>query len=128
MDHDGHACRGGSRCIGRGMGIIFLTTAVSFGGGAGRVEVMEVVDRVNGVGEVSVRILGTLLDVTLGILTTNIASQLIQVKSGHPAIFGAMVGSPTPGHCHHRRKPNRRLIQFSTTNVEDFLLGIVSAP
>jgi len=57
----------------------------------------------------------TLLGVALGVLVTDIASQFLEDESGRPAIFGGMAGLPGSGH-HHRRKPSRRLVQFSRTN------------
>jgi len=56
----------------------------------------------------------TLLGVALGVLVTDIASQFLEDDSGRPAIFGG-TGSPSSGH-HHRRKPSRRLVQFSRSN------------
>ena len=58
----------------------------------------------------------TLLGVALGILVTDIASQIIEDESGRPAIFGGTAGSPSSGHRHHRRRPSRRLVQFSRSN------------
>jgi len=57
----------------------------------------------------------TLLGVALGVLVTDIASQFLEDDSGRPAIFGGMGGLPSSGH-HHRRKPSRRLVQFSRSN------------
>jgi len=57
----------------------------------------------------------TLLGVALGILITDIASQFLEDESRRPAIFGGTAGLPTSGH-HHRRKPSRRLVQFSRSN------------
>jgi hypothetical protein len=54
----------------------------------------------------------TLLGVALGILVTDIASQFLEDESRRPAIFGGTAGLPSPGH-HPRRKPSRRLVQFS---------------
>jgi len=61
----------------------------------------------------------TLLGVALGILVTDIASQFLEDEDGRPAIFGGSAGlptSPTSPHHHHRKKPSRRLVQFSRTN------------
>jgi len=57
----------------------------------------------------------TLLGVALGILVTDIASQFLEDESRRPAIFGGTAGLPSPGH-HPRRKPSRRLVQFSRNN------------
>jgi len=58
----------------------------------------------------------TLLGVALGILITDIASQFLEDDSGRPAIFGGMGGSPSSERQHNRRRPSRRLVQFSRTN------------
>ena len=58
----------------------------------------------------------TLLGVALGILVTDIASQFLEDESRRPAIFGGTAGIPTPAQHRHRRKPSRRLVQFSRTN------------
>ena len=58
----------------------------------------------------------TLLGVALGILVTDIASQFLEDESGRPAIFGGTAGLPSLGHNHHRRRPSRRLVQFSRSN------------
>ena len=58
----------------------------------------------------------TLLGVALGILFTDIASQFLEDESGLPAIFGGTAGSPSSGHHHHRKRPSRRLVQFSRSN------------
>ena len=58
----------------------------------------------------------TLLGVALGILVTDIASQFLEDESGRPSIFGGTAGLPTSGHHYQRRKPSRRLVQFSRTN------------
>ena len=57
----------------------------------------------------------TLLGVALGVLVTDIASQFLEDDTGRPAIFGGTVGSPNPDH-HYRRRPSRRLVQFSRSN------------
>ena len=58
----------------------------------------------------------TLLGVALGVLVTDIASQFLEDDSGRPAIFGGVGGLPNPEYHHHRRKPSRRLVQFSRSN------------
>jgi len=58
----------------------------------------------------------TLLGVALGILITDIASQFLEDENGRPSIFGGAAGLPTPEYHHYRRKPSRRLVQFSRTN------------
>jgi len=58
----------------------------------------------------------TLLGVALGVLVTDIASQFLEDDSGRPAIFGGATGPPSTDYHHHRRKPSRRLVQFSRSN------------
>lgn len=58
----------------------------------------------------------TLLGVALGVLVTDIASQFIEDDRGRPAIFGGTAGLPNTEHHYHRRKPSRRLVQFSRSN------------